>query len=86
MKLALIAMRKVKNIEQYIPNDCTVILTNIQELTFTDLPVIYNSNLDELIKNADYVTALCFRKIKRRPPIIPRCKRYAKSFEFVFID
>ncbi len=86
MKLALIATRKITNADKYIPKNCTRVMTNIQGLSSPSVEVIYDTNLDEIIRNADFVTALCSRKTKKRPAIIARCKRYAKSFEFFFYD
>lgn len=88
MKIALVTYCKITNVEQYLPSNCTEILTNnliIASLT-ASVPITYVPDLDEVIKNSDYVSALCSRKIKKIPPIISRSKRYNKSFEFYYID
>ena len=86
MKIALIATRKIPNAEKFLPQNCTEIFTNIKGFTHETLPVTYDSDLNVLIKNSDFVIALCSQKVKRRPLILSACNHYKKSYAFDFID
>ena len=86
MKIALIATRKVPNAEKFLFDNCTEVFTNIKGFTHETISVTYDTDVDFLIKNSDYVIALCFRKVKKRPPILLGCKRYKRSFSFEFVD
>ena len=86
MRIALIATRKVAGAERYLFQSCTEVLTNIEGFSHPTLPVIHSDDLDFLIKNSDFVIALCYTKVKRRPPIIAKCNHYKKSFAFTFVE
>lgn len=86
MKIALIATRKVPNAERFLFSNCTEIFTNIKGFTHETIPVTYSADLDLLIKNANFVIALCFRKVKKQPPILSKCNRYKKIYAFEFVD
>jgi hypothetical protein len=64
LKIALIATRKVPNAKMFLVPNCTEIFTNIKGFTHEKIPVTYDTDLDLLIKNSDFVIALCFRKVK----------------------
>ena len=86
MKIALIATRKIPNAKMFLAPNCTEIFTNIKGFTHEKIPVTYDTDLDLLIKNSDFVIALCFRKVKKRPPILSKCNHYKKSYAFDFVD
>ena len=80
MKIALIGSSKIINPKNYLPKECTEILTNIPNLENT----VFCSDIDELIQAADYVIVIVNGR-SRIPSVAAKCKKYEKSFEVTFI-
>lgn len=80
MKIALIGSSKIVDPKNYIPENCTEILTNIPNLENT----VFCPDLDELIQAADYVMVIVSGR-SRIPAVASKCKKHEKSFEVVFI-
>ena len=88
MKIALISNKKIQNYKDYVPAECTEILTNIQNLleSKASIPITYLSDIGELIEKSDYVIVLCRRGSRKMPSFISMCKKHRKSFEIILSD
>ncbi len=80
MKIALIGSSKNIDPKNYLPQECTEILTNIPNLENT----VFCPDIGELIEVADYVMVIVNGR-SRIPSVAAKCKKHEKSFEVIFI-
>ena len=88
MRIALISYYKVSDYKKYISPRCTEILTNVPDLEehIPSIPIIYKADIDELIKNADWVTVICGKSLRGSSTVISKCRKYHVTAEVVNID
>ena len=88
MKIALISSCENFDYKKIISPNCTKIITNITNLenVIQDVPIEYETDIDILIKNADWVMVIYDKKHKKLPAVISKCKNYHISVEFINAD
>ena len=88
MRIALISSYKNLDFNRFICRGCTEIVTNIPNLdsNIQGIPIIYNTDVDELIKNADWVTIVCGKSLRGSSTVISKCRKYHVSVETINAD
>ena len=88
MRIAVLSAYSIRNISEFIPTDCTEILTNVPNLrdVHTHTHISYSSDVKALIEASDHVMILCPRGTRRMPSFLALCRRLCRSFEIVMID
>ena len=88
MRIALISSSKNPDVKKFVLPGCTEIVTNIPNLesNIQGIPIIYNTDIDELIKNADWVTIVCGKNLRGSSTVISKCRKYHVSVETINAD